>query len=146
MLLVEEPGTGQRAVQQIVTHALAQRSAEPTLDRNRKPHLWAIEHLARQVRLHRFLEDILALVAIHFQRGGKACAPFHEGVIHQRLTHLQRVGHAGPIDFCVDIAVQVGLDVQILNERERIVRGGATCMALEHFVHTIAAQLRAQLR
>ena len=41
-------------------------------------------------------------------------------MIHQRLTHLERVRHAGAIHLGVDVAHEIGLHVEILHERERV--------------------------
>ena len=51
--------------------------------------------------------------------------PFDQRMVHQRLAHLERVRHAGAIDLGVDVADQIGLQVEVLDQRQRIVGVGA---------------------
>ena len=53
-------------------------------------------------------------------------------MIHQRLAHLERVRHARAVDLGVDVADEVGLEVEVLDQRERIVGAGAPGVAVEH--------------
>ena len=96
------------------------------VQRNGKTHLRPIHDLARQVRLHGPLEQNLALLAADLERGRQAGQPLDERMVHQRLAHLQRVRHAGPVDLGIDVADQIGLEVEVLDERDGIVGTRAT--------------------
>ena len=63
-------------------------------------------------------------------------------MVHQRLAHLQRVRHARAVDLGVDVADQIGLQIEILHQRERIVGVGARRMARENLRRTVTAETR----
>ena len=65
---VEEPGRGEALAEQALAHARGERAAEPARERHREAHLRAVHHVVRQMRLHRLLEQVLALLAAHLQR------------------------------------------------------------------------------
>ena len=48
VLPVEKSGIHQPLAQQCLAHALAQRAAEPSLERHGEPHLGPVENFARQ--------------------------------------------------------------------------------------------------
>ena len=52
---------------------------------------------------------------------GSVASHSTSAMIHQRLAHLERVRHARAIDLGVDVAHEVGLEVEVLDQRERIV-------------------------
>src|SRR5258707_2527318 len=54
------------------------------------------------------------------------------------------MSHAGAVYLGVDITDQVSLEVQILDERQGMVRGRARGVALEDLVRRVALQLAAQ--
>ena len=72
---------------------------------------------------------------------GKRGEPFDQRVVHQRLAHLQRVRHAGAVDLGVDVADQVGLEIEVLDQRQRIVGPRACGVAAEDLERAVAAEL-----
>ena len=72
---------------------------------------------------------------------GSVAEPLDQLVVHQRLAHLERVRHAGAVDLGVDVADQVGLEVQVLDQRQRVVGAGARRVAVEHLDRVVAAEL-----
>ena len=54
--------------------------------------------------------------------------------------------HRRAIDLGVDVAHQVGVHVDVLDQRQRVVGVGAAGVALKHVQRAVAAQLRLQLR
>src|SRR4029434_6831559 len=101
-----------------------ERTAEPSRERYGEAHFRPVQDLPRQPRLHRLLEEPLAFLSVDLHRRWKSCEPFNERMIHEGLTHLERVRHAGPVDLRVDIADQVCLEVEILDEGKRVFRAG----------------------
>ncbi len=95
--------------------------------------------------LHGLLQKVLALVAVHLQRSGKGRAPLDQRVVHERLTYLERMSHAGAVDLGVDVAVEVSLDVQVLHQAQRVIRGGAAGVAAKRLLDFVAAELGMQL-
>ena len=63
-------------------------------------------------------------------------------MVHQRLAHFERVRHAGAIHFGVDVADQIRLQVQVLDQRQRVVGLRASTLAPEHFDRVVAGELR----
>jgi hypothetical protein len=88
-------------------------------------HLRAVQHVVRQQRLHRLLQQVLAFLAADLQDDGSVASHSTSFMVHQRLAHLERVRHAGAVDLGVDVADQVGLEVQVLDQRQRVVGAGA---------------------
>ena len=62
-------------------------------------------------------------------------------MVHQRLAHFERVGHAGAIDLGVDVADQIRLQVEVLNQGQRVIGAGAGRVPLEHFDRVVAGEL-----
>src|SRR3546814_5399965 len=59
---VEEVDLLEDAVEQPPAHGLAQGAAEPARQRAAEAHLLAVEDVARQARLHRLLQQVLAQI------------------------------------------------------------------------------------
>ena len=100
----------------------------------------------RQVRLHRLLQQPLGLAAADLQVRRQRGQPLDQRMVHQRLAHLERVRHAGPVDLGVDVADQVGLEVEVLDQRERVIGAGAGRMALEDVDRVVAPELARERR
>ncbi len=141
-IAVEPAGLEHRTAEQFVAHALTQRPAEPARQRHGKAHLRPVHDVVRQMRLHRLLEQELALAAPDLQRGREGRQPFDQRVVHQRLAHFERVRHAGAIDLGVDVADQVGVQVDVLDQRKRIVGVRPRRMPFEDLLGAVAAELR----
>ena len=139
---LEIAGRGEPFAEQRVAHALPQRPAEPARERHRESHLRPIQDLRRQVRLHRLLEQVLALLPADLERRRQRRQPFDERMIHQRLAHFERVRHARAVDLGVDVADEVGLEVEILDQRQRIVRLRLRGVMPEHVQRFVAAEAR----
>ena len=77
---------------------------------------------------------------MHLHRRWQGRQPLDERVVHQRLPNLQRVRHARAVDLGVDVADEIGLEIQILNQRKRVVGSDLACMAVEHLDGVVAAQ------
>ncbi len=88
-----------------------------------------------------FFSRYLPSVPRSFRFDRQAGHPAHQLVIEQRLAHFQGVRHAGAVDLGEDVADQVGLHVEILHQRERIVGGCHRGVAAQHFHRLIALQL-----
>jgi hypothetical protein len=54
------------------------------------------------------------------------------------------VRHAGAVDLGVDVADQVGLDVQVLDQRQRVVGAGAGGVVVEDLARVVAGQFALQ--
>ncbi len=67
-------------------------------------------------------------------------------MVHQRLAHLERVGHAGAVDLGIDVADKIGLQVQVLDQRQRVFGTGASGVEVEHLLRAVARQLTLQCR
>ena len=141
---IEEPRVEESRPEHRLTDPRAKRPAEPLGNGHGEAHLWPIEDFARQQWLHRFLQQVLPFRAPDLQRRGQRSQPFDERVVHQGLANLERVRHAGAIDLRVDITDQVGVQVDVLDERERILRLRAGSVPLEHVDGAVAAQLGLQ--
>src|SRR5438093_3231594 len=63
-------------------------------------------------------------------------------MVHQRLSHFERVSHAGAVDLGVDVAYQVGLEIEVLDQRERVFGVGAPRMPMKYLYCVVAADLR----
>ena len=98
------------------------------------------------MRLHRFLEQVLAFLSANFQAGRQGGEPVNKLVVHQRFAHFQRVGHAGTIDLGIDIAHQIGLGVQVLNQGQRVVGSRLAGVVTEYFLRVIAGQFGLEAR
>ena len=121
ILAVEPAGRQQARAQHGLAHARLQRAAEPACQRHRETHLRPVQDVVRQLRLHRLLQQELALLPAHLQVRRQRGQPLDQRVVHQRFAHFERVRHAGPVDLGVDVADQIGLQVQVLDQRQRIV-------------------------
>ena len=74
-----------------------------------------------------FLSSHLPSRPRSFSDDGSVRQPFDQRMVHQRLAHFERVRHAGAIDLGVDVADQIGLQVEVLDQRQRIVGLRACC-------------------
>src|SRR5437762_9965100 len=109
---IEYSGRREPGAEDGIAQSLPQRPAEPARQRNREALLGPVQDLARQIRLHRLLQQVLALLTADLQCGRQGRQPFHQRMIHQRLADLERMGHAGSIDLGVDVADQIGFEIQ----------------------------------
>src|SRR5690606_31159212 len=105
----EHASRGEAVAGYDVANTRRKRPSEPASERHREAHLRAIKHLPRQHRLHRLLEQILALPVLHYEAARQSSHPLYQRVIHQRLSHLERMRHTGAIDFRIDITYEVRL-------------------------------------
>ena len=142
---IEETGREQFAAVERRTYAIAKRTPEPALEGNGEAHLRPEQHLVRQAPLHRLFQQEFGLAATYLQVGWQACQPFDERMIHQRFADFERMRHARPVDLGVDVADQIGLQVEVLDQGERVSRIRATRVPVEHFPSPVAAEFREQL-
>ena len=61
-------------------------------------------------------------------------------MVHQGLPHLERMRHAGPIHLGVDIADQIGLEIEVLDEGQSVVGVGPPGMLTEHVDGAVAGE------
>src|SRR5437899_455989 len=95
---IEQARIGQRRARKGRLGAPAQGSAKPGCQRYREALLGPIEERAWNVGLERPLEDVLALTVSQLAARRDSGGPFHQLVIEQRGSDLQRIGHAGAVD------------------------------------------------
>src|SRR5438094_754317 len=62
-------------------------------------------------------------------------------MIHQRLSHFERVRHARSVDLRIDVADEISLEIEVLNERQRIVGPRHRCVTVEYFTCAVTAEL-----
>ncbi|MPM83847.1 hypothetical protein SDC9_130916 [bioreactor metagenome] len=67
-------------------------------------------------------------------------------MIHQGLTNLKRVSHAGTIHLGIDVTHQVGLEIDVLDQRQRVIRLRLIGMPAEHLDGIVATKLSAEVR
>ena len=142
---VEPPGIGNLAFQERVAHTLAQGAPEPAGQRNREAHLGAIQDIGGQHGLHAFLQQELALALAHLEVRGEGRQPFHQLVIHQRFADFERVRHACPVDLGVDVADEIGVRVDVLDQPEGIVRIGFAGVFIEDIDGAVSAKCARKL-
>ena len=144
---VEPAGSGQALAEHGVAHALPQRPAEPARQRHRKAHLRPVQHLvAAGCGSIAFLSSHLPSCRANLQRRRQGREPFDQRVVHQRLTHLERVRHAGPVDLGIDVADQIGLQIEVLDSASGSSVFGTRRMPLENLDRVVAAEVRLQER
>ena len=136
------PGGGKPRAEDRVLNPLPQRTAEPAGERNGESLFRAVEEVRGKVGLHGRLEQVLAFVALQLQIRGQRGQPFDQRMIHQRLADLEGVRHAGAIHLGVDVADQIGLEVEILNQRQRIFAVRSLRVPMEHRDGVVARQPR----
>ena len=78
------------------------------------------------MRFERLFQKVFSLATIHFEIRRQACQPLHQGVIHERLPNFQSVRHAGAINFGIDVAHQVCLEIEVLDQRKGMI-GACPC-------------------
>ena len=101
---------------------VAQRAAEPARERHGEAHLRAGRGPRAADRGSiAFLSSHLPSCPRTLSDDGRRRQPLDERMVHQRLAHLERVRHARAVDLGVDVADQIGLEVEILDQRERVV-------------------------
>ena len=61
-------------------------------------------------------------------------------MVQQRHPHLERMGHAGAVDLGQDVARQVGLEVEVLQQRQRVVGRRLLRVAAHHLDRAVALQ------
>src|SRR5437870_13919466 len=115
---IEETGASKSWAQDRRTDVALERPAKPSAKRHGETLLRSIHDLPRQIIPHRLLEQPLAFVAANFERRWQGPHPFDQRVVHQRLPNLKRMRHACAVNLGVDIADKIGLDVEVLDERE----------------------------
>ncbi|KFB73973.1 MAG: hypothetical protein AW09_000758 [Candidatus Accumulibacter phosphatis] len=73
-------------------------------------------------------------------------------MIHQRLTHFERVCHAGTVNLGIDVTHQIGLEIEVLDHGQRIVgvrpprmvaKNVLGAVAVDFFAETIGKKLAA---
>src|SRR5215471_3767868 len=65
-------------------------------------------------------------------------------MIHERLAHLERMRHARAIDLGVDVADEISLEIEILDERQGMIGRSAPSVALEDLHRRVTLQLASQ--
>ncbi len=66
-------------------------------------------------------------------------------MIEQRYAHFERVRHAGPIHLGQDVARQIGLEIRVLDLRQRILAARPGHVAAQHFECAVALQVARKL-
>ncbi len=135
---VEKPRTEDR-----LAHALFERSPKPARERHRKAHFRPVEDVVRKVVLKRALEQELAFSASKLRLRRQRGCPLDELVVQNRHPHLERVSHAGPIHFREDVADEIGLEIEILNARQRMLRR-ILPVSSQDLDRTVAAEILAE--
>src|SRR5579862_4001935 len=138
---IEQPRVREHGAKGYIPNPLAQRAAEPACERHGKPHLWPIQDLPRQPPFGGLLQQEFTFATADLQIRRQGSEPFDEKMIHQRLTHFERVRHARPIHLRIDVPHEVGLEIEVLNEGERIIRPGALRIPVEQLVDAVPAEL-----
>jgi len=95
---------------------LPQRPAKPLCQWHGETHLRPIHDVARQMRLHRLLEQVLAFLPVDLPFVRERGQPFHERMVHEGLANFQGMRHSCPIDLRIDIADEVRFQIEILNQ------------------------------
>ena len=67
-------------------------------------------------------------------------------IVEQRHAHFQAVRHAGAIDLGENVARQIGLEVEVLHERQRMLGRRVLRVTAKHFDRAIALKPPPELR
>jgi hypothetical protein len=87
-----------------------------------------------------FFEQVFGFLAANFMGGIQRGQPFDQLVVHQRFAHFQRVGHAGTVYLGVDVADQIGLEVEVLDQCQRVIGSRFGGVLIEYLDGIVAAE------
>ena len=120
-ILVEDAGVEQQRRQRSSAQPSRAAGRAATRQRNRKAHLVPVQESCDRYGSSAFLKMYLPSPPPQLQSDGRPRRPLHELMVQQRHAHLERVRHAGAVDLGQDVARQLGLQVDVLDQRQRIV-------------------------
>src|SRR5690348_15641062 len=127
-------------------YAPCERTTKPSRQRDAESHLSAIQHLVGKVRLEHLFEDVFACPTpeLHFrwQRGG----PRDQSVVKQRYADFEAVRHAGAIHLGQDVPWKIGLEIQILGQRQRMVCRRTRRVRSKYFDPVVTLELLLEAR
>ena len=92
-----------------------ERPAKPVVRGNIEPTLFSREGRRTEFPAHQVPEDNFLPRALNFQSGRERIGEFHDPVIEKWRSHLDRMSHAGTVDFGQDV---IGKKILLIESQE----------------------------
>src|ERR1022692_759102 len=104
---VEDPRRRDRFRRHRLQQQSPQHAPEPVVSRYVESRLLPRQHRLRQLAAHQFPQHVLLRSPANLQPFRQRCREFHDPVIQERWTNLQRMRHAHPVRLVQNIVRQI---------------------------------------